>query len=420
MDPFQFFFGPRRGPQGQQPQQPQQREQDGPGRRSDSGGSGFLVSASGLVVTNDHVIRDASDLRVTVNDRQYKATVKGQDPDTDIALLQIESDDTFSFLSLGNSDSLRVGDWIMVIGSPLGLDHTVTTGVVSAKGRSIGINRDASFENFIQTDAAINFGNSGGPLVNLRGEVVGIATAINYGAENIGFAVPVSTLEQILPQLRDTGRVDRGYLGVNISNLDYRSAQAFGLDEPKGALVERVTEDTPAEKAGLEPGDIILEADGKEIEETRNLIEYVAAKRPETKVNLKVLRDGKRISKVVTLAQRPGNGPAAESDGPEEDAGIEWLGLRYQDLTPAARSQHGISEDVEGVWVVQVSQDSPFFEQGVRPGLLITSVNGKRVSNVREFDEIVRKAGSGSVMRIYVESLGEQGSQGRFVFVPVP
>ncbi|MCB1032410.1 MAG: trypsin-like peptidase domain-containing protein, partial [Acidobacteria bacterium] len=175
VDPFEFFFGPRRRP-GTPPNQGPEDE----GERSDSGGSGFLVSADGLVVTNNHVVRDASDLKVQVNGREYKATVKGTDPDTDLALLQIESDESFTYLSLGDSDGLRVGDWIMVIGSPLALDHTVTVGVVSAKGRSIGlVNR--SFENFIQTDAAINFGNSGGPLVNLRGEVVGIATAINYG-----------------------------------------------------------------------------------------------------------------------------------------------------------------------------------------------------------------------------------------------
>jgi len=416
MDPFQFFFGPRRGPQG--PRGP--KGQEGEGRRSDSGGSGFLVSSGGLVVTNHHVINNASELRVTINGRDYDATVKGEDPATDLALLQVDSDESFAYLSLGSSDDLRVGDWVMVIGSPLNLDHTVTTGVVSAKGRSIGINRDTSFENFIQTDAAINFGNSGGPLVNLEGEVVGIATAINYGAENIGFAVPVSTLEQILPQLRETGRVNRGYLGVHVTNLDYRSASAFGLKEPKGALVERVNEDTPAEDAGLRAGDIIMEADGRQVVKTRDLIEYVASREPQSKVALKVLRQGKEIKKTVTLSERPGAEEVGAGSVPEEEGGIDWLGLRYQDLTPAARNQHDIGSDVSGVWIVQVAQDSPFFGQGIRPGLIITAVNGQSVESVRGFEDIVRQASAGSVIRIYVEDLSAQVSQGRFVFAQVP
>ncbi len=411
-DPFEFFFGPRRrGP----------AEPEDEGQRSDSGGSGFLVSADGLVVTNHHVIEGAADLKVRVGDREYKATLKGDDPDTDIALLKLESEETFRYLSLGDSEGLRVGDWVMVIGSPLNLDHTVTVGVVSAKGRSIGITRDSSFENFIQTDAAINFGNSGGPLVNLKGEVVGIATAINYGAENIGFAVPVSTLKQILPQLREAGRVSRGYLGVTIANLDYDGAQAYGLDEPMGALVNEVTPDTPASKAGLEHGDVLLEVDGRKIKETRDLIDYVAGRGPGVTVDLLVLRDGKRIEKKVDLAERPGGEDVAEAGEAEGDNGIEWLGIEYDDLTPALRQQFGIPAEVEGVRVRRVAQDSPLFEQGAQPNLVIVEVNGQKTPDVATFERVVGRATSGSFLRIYWRLYDGRGnSRGSHAFVRVP
>ena len=413
VNPFEFFFGPRRRPSPRQ-------EDDDEERRSDSGGSGFIVSADGLVVTNNHVIDGATDLRVTVGGREFSAIVKGTDPDTDIALLQIDADKTFNYLSLGDSESLRVGDWVMAIGSPLSLNSTVTVGVVSAKGRSIGL-ANVSFENFIQTDAAINFGNSGGPLVNLQGKVVGIATAINYGAENIGFAVPVSTLQQILPQLRETGRVERGYLGVAIENLTFLSAQSFGLEEPRGALVTDVTEDTPAETAGLKNGDVILKVDAVEVTKTRDLIEYVASRGPGARVKLKVLRGGKTIEKAVKLAQRPGNGQDAAPQSKDEDPGIDWLGIDYRELTPALRQQHGLPDEVEGVWITSVSQASPLFEQGVQPGLVITEVNGQATPDRESFEGAVRAASSDSVLRLYLRAIGPQGSsRGTYAFVQVP
>ena len=237
-------------------------------------------------------------------DRDYKAEVKGTDAATDLALLKIDAGSSLPYLNLGDSDRLRVGDWVMVIGSPLALDHTVTVGVVSAKGRALGIS-DVSFENFIQTDAAINFGNSGGPLVNLKGEVVGIATAINYGAENIGFAVPVSTLEQVLPQLEQKGKVSRGYLGIQIRNLDFEHAQAFGLQSTDGALVESV-EKGPAKEAGIDHGDVIVGVDEHQVAKTRDLIDFVAGKPPGTTVTLDVIRNGKHLKKQVKLSERPG------------------------------------------------------------------------------------------------------------------
>ncbi|MEM6705622.1 MAG: trypsin-like peptidase domain-containing protein, partial [Acidobacteriota bacterium] len=291
-DFFQRFF---RSPDGQR--DPRFRfQQPPPDQRDDGSGSGFVVSPDGWVVTNNHVIDEATKVVVLLGEREYEAEVRGQDPETDLALLKVDAGTPLPYLALGDSRGLRAGDWVMAIGSPLGYGSSVTVGVVSAKGRSIGITGpDSSFENFIQTDAAINRGNSGGPLVNTAGEVVGISTAMNYGAENIGFAVPVDTLKQILPQLRDDGRVRRGYLGVNIRDLQYRDMEAFGVESTDGALVTIVRNGTPAEKAGLEPGDIIVRVDEHEVERNRDLIDYVSGKAPGDKVRVEVWRDRVKV-----------------------------------------------------------------------------------------------------------------------------
>ncbi len=311
VDPFEFFFGPRRR---DEPQRDDDEE-----FRQESGGSGFLVSADGYVVTNNHVIRGAEEVRVRMGDQLYDAKLKGADAATDLAVLKIDAGKDLPYLLLGDSDQLRAGDWVMAIGSPLDLANTVTVGVVSAKGRRIGISQEtSSFESFIQTDAAINFGNSGGPLVSLSGQVVGINTAINWGSENIGFAVPVNVLRQVLPQLRDEGRVRRGYLGVSVSDLTPRAAEAFGLDSTDGAMVNQVQPGQPAEKAGLVHGDVILEVDGQGVSNTRELIDYVSKQNPEATVEVEILRDGKRIKKSVELAERPSAaGTEPESEEPD-------------------------------------------------------------------------------------------------------
>ena len=413
-DPFEFFFGPRERPQ--DPREP---------RRSDSGGSGFVVSSDGLVVTNNHVIDGATSVRVLMDGREYPAEIKGIDPATDLALLKIDVEEPLPFLALGDSEDLRVGDWVMAIGSPFRLENSVTVGVVSAKGRQINISQQtSSFENFIQTDAAINFGNSGGPLVNLRGEVVGINTAINWGSENIGFAVPVNVLRQILPQLRDEGRVRRGYLGVGIEDIDYEAAEAFGLDEATGVLINSVQPDTPASRADLRVGDIILSVDGRRVEDTRALIDYVSSQGPDSEIRLELLRGGERITKQVELMERPGvDAELVPSEG-EDDAGIEWLGLQYQDLTPGTRAEAGIPDDVEGVLITAVDPTSPFYDEGVRARValhVITEVNGQPVDGVESFEQIVRSAESGSRLRVYIRRFG-RGGEGPplFVFPRVP
>jgi serine protease Do len=401
-DPFEFFFGPRRRDQDPQPEDEE--------FRSDSGGSGFVISGDGLVVTNNHVIRGADQVRVRLGDDTFDAEVIGTDAATDIALLRIEADRQLDYLQLGDSTGLRVGDWVMAIGNPQGLTNSVTVGVVSAKGRRINISQEtASFEDFIQTDAAINFGNSGGPLVNLTGQVVGINTAINWGSENIGFAVPVNILQQVLPQLKDTGRVRRGFLGIGVNDLTQRAAEAFGLESTDGVIVH---------------GDIILKVDEIAVGNTRELIEYVSAQGPDATVRMEILRDGERVTKKVELTERPTEGGSSDEDEGDEESGIEWLGLRYQDMTPGLRSMHGLPEDVQGVWISDVSPRSPLYDEGVRSGEIInviTEVNGTEVADVEQFETIVRGLDSGARMRIYIRRFARgQEIQPLFVFPAIP
>ena len=418
IDPFEFFFGPRgRGDQGGRGNQPQEY-------RSDAGGSGFVISSDGLVVTNYHVIEGASNVKVHLNNRDYTATVKGTDPATDIALLKIDAGNNLRYLELGDSDHLRVGDWIMVIGNPLNLDKTVTVGVVSAKGRSIGIN-DVSFENFIQTDAAINFGNSGGPLLNMQGQVVAIATAINYGAENIGFAVPVNTLREILPQLRQRGKVSRGYLGIQVQNLDYQTAQAFGLNSTDGALVGEVDDGTPGARAGIQHGDVIVAVDGHPVKTTRDLINYVSDRGPNATVVLDVLRNGRQMQRNVKLGERPSEAQQASNTEEDRESGIDWMGIQYENLGDDVRTGHGLPSNVSGVVVTNVAPTSPLYDQRVRPGDVVTEVNGQPVKSPADFERLVRGARSGSFLRLYVmRPVPQQAGGGRaqpyFAVVKVP
>ena len=415
-DPFEFFFGPR----GRQ-ESPDDRNRE---FRSDSGGSGFVVSADGFVVTNNHVIEGATKVRVRLDERVYDAEVKGADAATDLALLKIEAGKNLAYLPLGDSDRLRVGDYVMAIGNPLLLDHTVTVGVVSAKGRSIGLTRDSSFENFIQTDAAINRGNSGGPLVNLAGEVVGIATAMNWGAENIGFAVPVSTLKAVLPQLREKGRVSRGYLGVNITNIDFDRAQAFGLSGAGGALVTQVADDSPASEAGVAHGDVVLSVDGRKVKETRDLIDYVASQGPGKSVELELLRDGQRMTKKVELSERRAAEDEASTEPDPVTSGLDWLGLEYQDLTPGLKESLGLPSTLDGVLVREVSASSPLYDEGVAEGDIVVEVNGREVGDSAEFERVVSAAPSGSFLRLYVRRVSPRGHGDRqvnyFAVVRVP
>ena len=418
VDPFEFFFGPPR-----RNQEPEGNDRE---FRQDSGGSGFVVTADGLVITNNHVIDGADELKVHLGDRTFDAVVKGRDPETDLALLQVDTDEELDFLPFGDSEQVRVGEWVMAVGSPLGLADTVTVGVVSAKGRRINISRETgSFENFIQTDAAINFGNSGGPLINLRGQVVGINTAINYGSENIGFAVPVNTLKQVLPALREDGRVRRGFLGVGVEDLDRDAAEAFGLPSTDGAIVTQVMPGQPADDAGINHGDIVLGVDGKPIANTRELIDYVSSKRPGATVELEVLRNGKRLVKPVELAERTPAGEAVEETTEGGESGIGWLGLRYQDLTQGMQESHGLPDGLRGVWITAVSPRSPLYDEGVTETgnviTIITEVNGEDVASVSDFERAVKQADPGSRLRLYLRRfVNGQEQAPLFAFPRVP
>ncbi|MDX2438553.1 MAG: Do family serine endopeptidase [Acidobacteriota bacterium] len=394
-DPFHFFFGPRDDGAEREPQV----------RRSS--GSGFFISSSGEILTNHHVIEDADSIKVRLSDEtEYRVEVVGIDPATDIALLRVvDPDRDFSALALGDSAAVRVGQWVMAAGNPLDMAHSVTVGVVSAKGRSLGLSAaSSSFENFIQTDAAINFGNSGGPLVNLKGNVIGINTAINAAGQNIGFAVPIDVARRILPQLRENGRVVRGYLGVSIGNLTKDDAEAFGLENTNGALVEEVVEGHAAAKAGIRHGDVLVSVDGASIEDTRELIDTISAKPPGTRVELGVIRNGKKTTIEVTLEEREADATPEEAgdDSNSEGDVFERVGVTVIELSPMVREKYRIETEVEGVVVTRVRPLSPASEEGMAPGLLITEANGQPIDSPAELRKVVEEIDAGGYLRLYV------------------
>lgn len=402
MDPFEFFFGRPRVPR----------------KRTFGAGSAFFIAADGLALTNNHVVERADKIfAYSANRDRYQAKVIGRDPATDLALIKVDGKGPFPFLPLGDSDALRVGEWVMAVGNPLGIGQTVTVGVVSGKGRTLNLSRESfSFENFIQTDAAINRGNSGGPLVNLKGEVVGISSAMNAGAENMGFAVPINTAKAILPQLKEKGKVVRGFLGVTITNVSPEDQEAFGLLSRDGALVQDVLEKGPAAKAGIKHGDVIVAVNGKPITSQRELIDTISLIAPGTKVELGIIRDGKRKNVTVTLADRK-----AESDSDEESAeasqeGTDKLGLDLVDLSPRLRRQLNLPDGVFGVLVRNVEELSPAEDAGLAPGDVILEINGKPVESSAEFNEELAKIRSGKVIRLYIYREGGR----RFVTMRMP
>jgi serine protease Do len=394
-DPFHFFFGPRDDGSQREPQV----------RRSS--GSGFFISSTGEILTNNHVVEDADSIKVRLSDdTEYRVAVVGTDPATDIALLKIvDPDREFPALALGDSSAVRVGEWVMAAGNPLEMANSVTVGVISAKGRSLGLSAaSSSFENFIQTDAAINFGNSGGPLVNVKGNVIGINTAINAAGQNIGFAVPIDVARRILPQLRENGRVVRGYLGVSIGNINRDDAEAFGLDNSNGALVEEVVEGHAAAKAGIRHGDVIVSVDGTNLSDTRELIDTISAMPPGTEVTLGVIRNGKKMNIDVTLEERETDAAPAEPGSSPSDEGdvFERVGITVNELTPMVRQNFRIETEIQGVVVTKVRPLSPASEENVAPGLVITEANGKPVDTPAELRAVVEDVATGGYLRLYV------------------
>lgn len=348
-------------------------------------GSGFIIDREGFIVTNNHVIEGADEIKVRLaNEKEFDAKIIGRDPNTDLALIKIKGASNLSALKLGDSDSLPVGSWVVAIGSPFGLEQTVTAGIVSAKGRVIG---NGPYDDFIQTDASINPGNSGGPLLNMDGEVVGINTAIVAQGQGIGFAIPVNMAQEIFDQLKAHGSVTRGWLGVGVQDLTPELVEYYGLKEKKGVLVAQVFEGDPADKAGIKAKDVIVEIDGQRINSSRELTATIASISVGKKTPITILRDGKEKTVNVKIAKRDDSELMATKE-PESSG---ELGIRIAEITPETAKQFGHSETEKGVLVVGVEPGSKAAEAGVRQGDLVKEVNRKPVTSVPELRSEVEK-----------------------------
>jgi serine protease Do len=392
-DFFKDFFG-QPGPRGQQAPE---RE-----FRSEGLGSGVIVDSKGIIITNNHVISGADTIRVRLmDDRTIPATVVGADTKTDIAVLKVETDDDLPAIAIGDSDDLKVGEWVLAIGSPLSpnLAHTVTSGIVSAKGRSnVGL---AEYEDFIQTDAAINPGNSGGALVDVDGKLVGINTAIasrTGGYQGIGFAVPVNMARRIMESIIEHGTVVRGWLGVYIQDLNQNMVKAMDLPVSKGALVADVTDDSPAAEAGLEQGDVIVELNGEKVHDTTQLRNDVAATAPGTDVTLKLYRDGKEKEVKVTLGKLK-----ADEIAPETEQRLSDLfGFEVAPFTPDLAQKYGLKPSLKGVVITGIDADSPARRAGLAEGDLIVAVNRKGLGTMEEFNDLVQDLKKGDTVLLQV------------------
>lgn len=346
-------------------------------------GSGFIISEDGYIVTNNHVVEKATEIKVKLDDgKEFDAKVIGRDPKTDVALIKVNPTKDFPKpAKLGDSDKVRVGDWVMAVGNPFGLGHTVTLGIISAKGRVIGA---GPYDDFLQTDAAINPGNSGGPLFNMDGEVVGINTAIIAQGQGIGFAIPINLVKTLLPQLKE-GKVIRGWLGVMIQDVTPDLAKSFNLSSEEGVLISDVMPDTPAEKAGLKRGDVVTKFNDTPVKDARSLSRLVAQTKPNTKVVLTVIRGGKPREIEVKLGEMPETASAAQKPQKDEIP----FGLSVQDLTPELRRHFGLSSSEEGILITGVEPGSPAEDAGLRAGDLIKEANRKPVNSVSEFKKVL-------------------------------
>ncbi len=364
-------------------------------RKAQSLGSGVIISHDGYILTNDHVVNGADEIEVKLSDgRTFTASIKGQDDKLDLALLQIDTGEDLPVAELGNSEALEIGEWVMAIGNPFGLEQTVTAGIVSAKGRVIGA---GPYDNFIQTDASINPGNSGGPLFNLQGEVVGVNTAIVAGGTGIGFAIPINAAKEILPQLKTTGHVVRGWLGVSIQQMNEELAESFGLEKAYGALVTEVVKDSPAEQAGVRRGDVILSYEGKELEDMKDLPRLVAATPVDTKVQMIVFRDGKKKKLKVTVGKLKDARQQAEVTTSEGG----HLGLTVVDISPEVMRRFNL-ETGDGVLITGIDRDGPAAKANLTHGDVILEVNGKEIKNVGDFRALVGKTDKGEVLRLLI------------------
>jgi serine protease Do len=382
------------------------RERETPRRGA---GSGFIIDADGSILTNNHVVDRAERITVKLADgRTVRARLIGADPDTDIALIKIDGQSSLPVAPLGNSATLRMGEWVCAIGNPLGYEHTVTVGVVSFLGRKLF---DMSLDDYIQTDAAINFGNSGGPLINSRGEVIGINAAISSRASSIGFAVPINGASSVLPQLRARGRVSRGYMGVGLRDVDADLERSLKLTVDHGALVQDITAGSPADRAGLRPYDVITSLDERPIANEDQLIREISARAPGTAARLRLVRDGHDQTLTVKLAERPARDrqdraePSSPAPAPERsrtDPDNTPLGLTVRDLDRQMADRLDVPNEVRGVLITRVEGMSSSFDGGIERGTILLEINRHRIGSAAEYRRIARAARPGDVLTLYI------------------
>jgi len=406
---FRDFFGDRGAPGGSG------------APRAASLGSGFIIDPSGLIVTNNHVIANAEQIAVTLSDdTTLQAQVIGRDAVTDLALLKIDAKTPLPAANWGDSTKTRVGDWVLAIGNPFGLGGSVTAGIISATARDI---HSGPYDDYLQTDASINRGNSGGPMFSLAGEVIGINTAIystSGGSIGIGFAIPAALAQPIIEQLKATGKVERGWIGARIQPVTDEIAESLGLEKGRGAMVAAVDWASPAEKAKLQPGDVIMSYDGKPIERSRQLPRLVADTPPDKQVKLTIWRDGKEREvelKVIALNPNRPAPPPPDPEKPKPPPSVDALGLKLAKLTPELRKQFSLSDGAKGAVIIEVPQHSPAASQGLRAGDLVTAVGHSAVANPEDVPQLV--GGAKKNGHRYVLVRVEREGNTRFVALPV-
>ena len=389
-----------------------------PQRNASALGSGFIISEDGYMVTNNHVIEGADEIMVEFADRSERpATIIGVDKNIDIALLKVDTDVALDYVSFGDSDFARVGDWVMAIGNPLGQGFSVSAGIISARNRELS----GYYDDYIQTDAAINRGNSGGPLFNMDGEVIGVNTAIlspNGGSIGIGFSMSSNVVAPVVAQLREFGEVRRGWLGVTIGNVTEDIAEALGIEDPRGAIVQDVAEDGPADSGGMQAMDVIVMFDGMDVANSGELVKLVGKAPVGKTVNVVVLRDGKRKTLKVLLGQRPSLDELARSGGlgnqpPSEPEVSTFLGIGLLEIDPQLREEKGLDETTVGLYVHSVEEASDAYQKGLRVGDIITDAGQKSVTTVAEFAEQLANTKKAERQSILV--LARREGQPRFV-----
>ena len=408
---FRDFFSEKGAPGGP----------NSPSPRSASLGSGFIIDPSGVVVTNNHVIANAEQITVTLSDdTTLQAEVIGRDGVTDLALLKVEPKTPLPAATWGDSAKAKVGDWVLAIGNPFGLGGTVTSGIISATARDI---HSGPYDDFLQTDASINRGNSGGPMFNLAGDVIGINTAIfspSGGSIGIGFAIPSALARPIIEQLRTTGKVERGWIGARIQPVTDEIAEAIGLDKGRGAMIAVIDPASPAAQAKLQPGDVIISYDGKPIDRSRQLPRMVADTPPETLVKLTVWRDGKEHEvelKVAGLNSNRPTPPPPEPEKPKPPPSVDALGLKLVKLTPELRRQFSLPEATKGVVITEVPQNSPAAAQGLRPGDLLVALGHEPVGGLEDLQQKITAAKKNGHKNVLVRV--EREGNTRFVALPL-